>query len=101
LTIQTPQNIDAVDRVTSIFSSKHRFSREIAVRAEKLFGEEWTRGFGETIDVLYGDEKDLEAAIKGYTAFAMDSMRRQKKFELERKYVVIFYAQAAEGVYLQ
>lgn len=99
MTTHTPQHTDAIDRVTSIFRANHSFSRDIAVRAEKMFGKEWRSSFGETIDVLYGNENDLEAAIKGYAAFAIDSMRRQKKFEVTRKYEVKSYKQAAEEVY--
>ncbi len=99
MTAHTAQHADAIDRVTDIFRANHSFSKDIAVRAQKLFGEAWTRSFAETIDVLYGDNKDLEAAIKGYAAFAMDSMRRQKKFEVSGQYEVKSYAQAAKDVY--
>ena len=88
-----------VDRVTGIFREKHGFSKDIAVRAEKMFGDEWTAEFGRAVDVLFDNEEKLTAAIKGYAAFAMDSMRRQKKFELERKYEIKSYQQAAEEVY--
>ena len=99
MTAHTSQYTDAVDRVTSIFRAKHSFSKNIAVRAEKIFGEDWASSFGETIGVLYCNKKDLEAAIKGYSAFAMDSLRRQKKFEVERNYEAKSYAQAAAEVY--
>ena len=99
MTTHTLKHTDTIDRVTSIFRAKHSFSKNIAVRAEEMFGAEWKSSFGETIDRLYSDKKDLEAAIKGYAAFAMNSMRRQKKFEVERKYEVKSYAQTSREVY--
>ena len=88
-----------VNRVTEVFREKHGFSRDIAVRAEKIFGDEWTTEFGSAVDTLFGNEEDLTCAVNGYAAFAIDSLRRQKKFELERKYEVKSYEQAAEEVY--
>ena len=88
-----------VNRVTEVFREKHGFSRDIAVRAEKMFGDEWTTEFGRAVDALFGKEEDLTCAVNGYAAFAIDSLRRQKKFELERKYEVKSYEQAAEEVY--
>ena len=86
-------------RVTDIFREKHGFSADIAVRAEKLFGDEWTLAFGHSVDMLFASEERLTHAIKGYAAFAMDSLRRQKKFEVERKYETKSYKQAAQEVY--
>lgn len=88
-----------VSRVTSIFEKSHGFSTDIAVRAEKLFGDEWTNEFGSAVDILLGNEENLTGAIKGYAAFAIDSLRRQKKFEVEKKYEVKSYQQAAQEVY--
>jgi 2-polyprenyl-3-methyl-5-hydroxy-6-metoxy-1,4-benzoquinol methylase len=88
-----------VNRVTEVFREKHGFSKDIAVRAEKMFGDEWTTGFGRAVDTLFGKEEDLTCAVNGYAAFAIDSLRRQKKFELERKYEVKSHKQAAEEVY--
>jgi len=85
--------------VTNIFKTKHSFSKDIALRARDQFGDKWERAFTETIDTLYGDEKALEAAVGGYAAFAMDSMRRQKKFEATRKYEHKTYAETSEAVY--
>lgn len=98
MTANKPQQ-SAVDRVTSIFTAKHGFSRDIALRARDQFGDKWERAFAETIDTLYSDEPALEAAISGYAAFAMDSMRRQKKFELTRKYEQKTYAETSRVVY--
>jgi len=89
----------AVNLVTEIFREKHGFSRDIAVRAEKMFGDEWTIEFGRAVDTVFGEKEGLTSAVDGYAAFAIDSLRRQKRFELERKYEVKSYEQAAEEVY--
>ncbi len=49
--------------------------------------------------MLCPDHDTLEAAAKGYSAFAFDSMRRQKAFELAREYPHKTYAEAASEVY--
>lgn len=99
MTTTEPQHTSAVDRVTRIFKAKHGFSRDIALRARDQFGDKWERAFAETIDTLYADEAALEAAVSGYAAFAMDSMRRQKKFEVTREYEHKTHAETSRAVY--
>lgn len=98
MTANTPQQ-SAVDRVTRIFTAKHSFSKDIALRARARFGDKWERAFTQTIDTLYGDAKALEAAVGGYAAFAMDSMRRQKRFEATRRYEHKTHAETSQAVY--
>lgn len=88
-----------VDQVTGIFRAKHSFSRDIAVRAEKMFGDGWILDFGQAVDTVFDAEDELANAIKGYAAFAIDALRKQKKFEVERKYESISYAEVREKVY--
>jgi 2-polyprenyl-3-methyl-5-hydroxy-6-metoxy-1,4-benzoquinol methylase len=49
---------------------------------------------------LFPSPEALALAAKGYAAFAMDSMRRQARFEKERTYPEKSYATAASEVYL-
>lgn len=90
---------NVINRVTEIFREKHGFSKDIAVRAQKVFGDEWTIEFARAVDTLFAEEEDLICAVDGYAAFAIDSLRRQKRFELERRYEVKSHEQAAQEVY--
>jgi len=99
VTATQPRQNTAIDRVTDIFKARHSFSRDIAQRAQATFGDKWERAFAETVDTLYADDQALEAAISGYAAFAMDSMRRQKRFETTRQYEHKTHAETSQAVY--
>ena len=82
-----------------LFDQRHRFSRALASKAIAAFGNEWAVDFEGALAVLCPDIEMLGAAAKGYSAFAFDSMRRQKAFEKALEYPHKTYAQAASEVY--
>lgn len=92
---QTPR----VAELQALFDEKHRFSRSLIERAIANFGPHWSLDFEQTLASIFADRGALAAAAKGYAAFAFDSMRRQKAFEVERTYPHKTYAQAASDVY--
>jgi len=93
--LRTPR----VARLQAIFDQKHRLSRALIDRALSVFGGDWAADFEDALTTLCPDDAALEAAAKGYSAFAFDSMRRQKAFELTRQYPHKTYAEAAGEVY--
>ena len=82
-----------------ILEKKHRVSNALIGRALNAFGGDWAFDFEDTLAALCPDHDTLEAAAKGYSAFAFGSMRRQKAFELTREYPHKTYAEAAGEVY--
>lgn len=92
---QTPR----VAKLQALFDQKQRFSRALIGRALGAFGNDWAADFEDALAALCPDDAALEAAAKGYSAFAFDSMRRQKAFELAREYPHKTYAEAAGEVY--
>lgn len=88
-----------VSKLRAIFNASHRLSRDLVDRAFNRFGHEWANDFEDGLATLCPDEANLTAAAKGYSAFAFDSMRRQKLFEFAREYPHKTYAQAAGETY--
>jgi hypothetical protein len=76
-----------------------RVARASVDRAVEQFGSAWSTAFESLLQHVYADDARLEAAVKGYGSFIMDSMRRQKRFEREREYPAKTYAEAAAEVY--
>jgi hypothetical protein len=88
-----------VTKLQALFDEKHRFSRALIGRALGTFGSDWAGDFEDALATLCPNDDALEAAAKGYSAFAFDSMRRQKAFERDREYPHKTYAEAAGEVY--
>lgn len=76
-----------------------RFAKDSVRRAAAEFGPAWEEDVAELLATLYDDEAAQADALKGYAAFVMDSMRRQKRFEREGRYAAKTYAEAAAEVY--
>ena len=93
---QTPTLV----KLQALLDQKYRLSRALIHRAVESFGPQWASDFEAVIASLCADEASLDSALKGYTAFAFDSMRRQKAFEQCRRYPNKTYAEAAGEVYL-
>lgn len=98
--ISTAHRTPALAKLQALFDQKHRVSRALIGRAKAIFGPQWEDDFEAVIDSLCADDASLEAAIRGYAAFSLDSMRRQKLFEQTRAYPNKTYAEAAREVYL-
>jgi 2-polyprenyl-3-methyl-5-hydroxy-6-metoxy-1,4-benzoquinol methylase len=88
-----------LERLLAAMESHARFARDSVHRAAAQFGPAWVEGFGELLQRLYAGEHAVSDAVQGYGAFAMDAMRRQKRFERDRRYVARSYAEAAAEVY--
>lgn len=89
-----------IKRLLLLMERTSRFAIGSVNRALNEFGTPWETDFAALLNNFYGAEGDLEDALKGYGAFVMDSMRRQKRFEFERSYPVKSYAEASAEVYL-
>ena len=63
------------------------------------FGDEWALDFEAVLSSVFSDELSLADAAKGYSAFALDAMRRQRVFETALDYPHKSYAEAAGEVY--
>lgn len=88
-----------IELSNTLLVKNYSFSRNIINTAINIFGVTWEKEFEELLSHLFPTEKKLDAALKGYAAFAMDALRKQKKFEIERAYENKTYAQAAAEVY--
>ena len=86
-------------RLQSVIERRFAFSRSLVGRALDTFGAQWADEFETLLSSLFEDEAALETAMKGYSAFAMDSMRHQRAFEKTREYPNKTYAEAAQAVY--
>jgi hypothetical protein len=69
-----------------LLQSHHRFSRDILDRGHATFGKPWAVEFESMLQKLFPSADALAAATKGYSAFALDSLRLQARFERDRVY---------------
>jgi 2-polyprenyl-3-methyl-5-hydroxy-6-metoxy-1,4-benzoquinol methylase len=83
----------------SLFEKKARFARSNIARNSAEFGPAWDVAFEQLLANLYEDPGALADAVTGYGSFAMDSMRRQRRFEAEGQYPAKTFAEAAQEVY--
>lgn len=88
-----------LERLLAAMETQARFARDSVHRAAAQFGPAWATSFGELLERLYAGETAVTDAVQGYGAFAMDAMRRQKRFERDRRYAARSYAEAAAEVY--
>lgn len=86
-------------RMAEALRARHRFAADIVDRGAALFGAEWADQFEPVLNALFPSEQAVQAAVKGYATFAMQSMRLQAAFERERCYKAKTHEQAASEVY--
>jgi SAM-dependent methyltransferase len=98
--VPIPNQTPTLVKLQALLDQKYRLSRALIHRAMESFGPQWAGDFEAVIASLCADEASLDFALKGYAAFAFDSMRRQKAFEQTRGYPNKTYAEAADEVYL-
>jgi len=68
---------------------------------EAEFGAPWREEFDEHLANLFGaDEQAHLNAVRGYSKFAIDAMRLQRRFNKTRKYDDQSYEEACDKVYL-
>jgi 2-polyprenyl-3-methyl-5-hydroxy-6-metoxy-1,4-benzoquinol methylase len=82
-----------------LIEGQARFARDNIERASAEFGPAWDAAFEQLLAHVYRDPEAMADAVKGYAAFAVDSMRRQLRFETEREYPAKTFAEAAQEVY--
>lgn len=90
----------ALGTVSALFERHARFARGSIDRCCRDFGKQWVCEFSELIGTMYSDNGALGSAIKGYGHFCLDSMRRQRQFDVEKRYQLRSYEDVAEHVYL-
>jgi 2-polyprenyl-3-methyl-5-hydroxy-6-metoxy-1,4-benzoquinol methylase len=88
-----------LSELQSLIEKRYRLSRPLVIRALVDFGPIWAQEFEAILASQCPDTESLESAVKGYSAFAFDSMRRQKAFEQTLQYPNKTYAEAAQEVY--
>lgn len=93
------RNYPCLGALDSIFRADHRFSRDVVNRGIFLFGDPWASEFEELLGRLFPGDERLSSAAKGYSTFAMGSMRLQAEFERTRVYRAKSFAEAADTVY--
>jgi 2-polyprenyl-3-methyl-5-hydroxy-6-metoxy-1,4-benzoquinol methylase len=86
-------------RMSDALRTSHRFAADIVDRSAALFGPRWADEFEVVVSSLFPTAESVAAAVKGYAAFAMQSMRLQVAFEREGSYRSKSYDQAASEVY--
>lgn len=94
-----PSRTPRLHRLQALIEQKYKLARALAPRAIAAFGPAWADDFETILSRLCSDDEALDAALKGYVAFSMDSMRRQKDFEKTLDYPNKSYAEAAGEVY--
>ncbi len=93
------QTTAPIAKLLALMEGSARFARDSVHRAAAEFGPTWAADFSAMLSRFYADDAALLDALKGYAAFVMDSMRRQKRFEKELSYPAKTYAEAAAEVY--
>lgn len=87
------------DAAQAVIKGQAAFARNSISRASSDFGPEWEDAFEHLLSGLYSDPNALGDAVRGYAAFAVDSMRRQSRFESTGSYQAKTFAEAAKKVY--
>lgn len=93
------KKLEYTQAAQALIEGQARFARTNIERASAEFGSEWDADFERLLAHLYREPVALADAVKGYAAFAIDSMRRQRRFETEREYPAKTFAEAAQEVY--
>lgn len=89
----------ALDRLEARFRTASPVFREAISRTRKIFGQRWARRFEGTISRMLPTDEDVAAAVDGYSRFALDVLRLQLRFEVDREYAAKAYADVAAEVY--
>ena len=89
----------AVAKLRELFRRDYPFFRDVVDRGAETFGPSWLREFDESLSRLFEGGEALAGAAKGYALFVMDLLRRQRRFERDRRYPEKSYEEAALDVY--
>ena len=89
-----------LDHVQEVIERDYGLIKGSFSRNRKLFGPRWEREFGEMLEKVMGDDQDLHRCLKGYTDFAVGSMRLHAQFIQDGgRYIDKGYEQAGDEVY--
>jgi SAM-dependent methyltransferase len=92
---------DAFGLFRELFFEKASIFKKTFIEVEAEFGDEWKTDFGIHLEHFFGtDEAAQLNAIRGYTKFAVDAMRLQRRFNQTKRYEDVSYEEACERVYL-
>ena len=68
-------------------------------RMKEEFGERWVSEFESFLTASFGSQTELETALDGYAAFALEAMKLQQRFQKSRRYQSSSYDEAFSLVY--
>ena len=88
-----------VSKLQSTLNSNHRFAAKSIERGFYLFGEIWLDELEVVINAAFPNLDAIIAGAKGYSNFALQSMRLQSVFERERIYKPKSHLEASKEVY--
>lgn len=86
--------------LADLLRRRARFAAGSLERARARFGKAFEVSLEETLGNLFPQDENLEQAVAGYARFALDSMRRQRRFECDGYYPPCTYEEATQEVYL-
>jgi SAM-dependent methyltransferase len=88
-----------LDRLEAQFRKASPVFRETVAHLRNELGPEWAHRLDGTLTRLFPTAAELDAAVEGYSRFALQTVRLQIRFEKEREYVPKSYADAMAEVY--
>jgi 2-polyprenyl-3-methyl-5-hydroxy-6-metoxy-1,4-benzoquinol methylase len=87
-------------KVEGLFHELYPYFSGALKRQHETFGDSWLEFFEHDLNKFFNDDDErIKGAIKGYGAFALDSMKLQVLFQKTKEYVNKTYAEAADEVY--
>lgn len=93
--------LSGFDLFKDVFFEKAAMFKKTFIDVQSEFGVPWRDEFDEHLRNLFGaDRPAYEDAVRGYSKFAIDAMRLQRRFNKTRKYDDQSYAEACEKVYM-
>jgi SAM-dependent methyltransferase len=95
-TVATPD----LDRLEARFRTASPVFRMAVSRQLALFGDVWAAALDDLIRRLLPDDESLGRAVDGYSRFALESLRLQRRFDGTGVYDPKPYADVARDVYL-
>ena len=90
-----------LDLFREIFFKKAVLFKKNFLKVQAEFGDVWNDEFNIHLEKLFArDEEKYLNAVLGYSSFAIDAMRLQKKFNGKLKYENVTYEEACNKVYM-
>lgn len=91
----------SLQRFTDVFERDARMFKKTFDDVRSEFGPQWEAEFEEHLSNLFADDEEAyRNAVRGYTKFAIDAMRLQRRFNKTKKYEDQTYEEALEKVYM-